>query len=76
MPYIEKARREDIKLETPGDLNYAFTMLAKTYLKDKGLSYQTCNDIVGALESAKMEFYRRIVIPYENSKIEQNGDVY
>ena len=40
------------------------------------LTYQTMNDIIGALEGAKLEFYRRVVVPYENDKIEQNGDVY
>ena len=30
----------------------------------------------GALECAKLEFARRIVAPYEDAKIKENGDVY
>jgi hypothetical protein len=41
-----------------------------------GLSYQTINDIVGALEGAKLEFYRRVAVPYEDKKIIENGDVF
>ncbi len=58
-----------------GELNYAFTVIAQTYLKEKGLRYQNINDIVGALEGAKMEMYRRIAAPYEDTKIAENGDV-
>lgn len=61
---------------TPGDLNYFFTSFAKGYTDRNGLSYQTINDVVGALEGAKLEFYRRIAVPYEEGKIKENGDVY
>lgn len=33
-------------------------------------------DILGALEGAKLELYRRKISPYEDIKIEENGDVY
>jgi hypothetical protein len=81
MPYIKdteikRAIRAGAPPENAGELNYAFTMIAKKYLKEKGLSYQTCNDIVGALDNAKGEFKRRIQDPYEDVKIKENGDVY
>ena len=79
MPYISEQNREDLKRRypiTPGELNYYLTLLLKEYIKNKGLSYQTINDIVGALEGAKLEFYRRVVAPYEDKKIQENGDVY
>lgn len=80
MPYVSRDRRARVLLphedSTPGDLNYAFTSLARDYLTQKGVSYSTLNDVVGALESAKLEFYRRVVTPYENGKIQENGDVY
>jgi hypothetical protein len=63
-------------MDSSGELNYAFTELAKLYMNQHGLSYQTINDIVGALEGAKAEFYRRVAVPYEDKKIEENGDVY
>jgi len=45
-------------------------------MKEEGLSYRTINDILGALEGAKLEFYRRVAVPYENSKLSENGDIY
>lgn len=84
MPYIKAQDR--VKFEgndgvyldasTPGELNYLFTITLQEYVENKGLSYQTINDIVGALEGAKLEFYRRVAAPYEDTKIKENGDVY
>ena len=63
------------KCDTPGDLNYAFTVLCHGYLRKQGLNYQHINDVIGALEGCKQELYRRIAAPYEDDKIAQNGDV-
>lgn len=63
-------------VSTPGELNFALTAQCIDYLLFKGLSYQAINDVVGALEGAKLEFYRRIAVPYESKKIGLNGDVY
>ena len=59
----------------PGDLNYAFTVIAQAYLKQHGLNYQHINDVVGALEGCKLELYRRVAAPYEDLKVKENGDV-
>lgn len=78
MPYIKQAERNEIDfelLETPGQLNYVFTKIALAYLKYNKETYQTYNDIVGALEGAKLELYRRKVSLYEDKKIQENGDV-
>ena len=78
MPYIVQELREKVLREGPmnaGELNYAITYLLKQYWYQTG-NYQGINDIVGALEGAKMEFYRRVAVPYENEKIKENGDVY
>jgi hypothetical protein len=82
MPYIDKERRTMASLPltdaalTPGELNYQFTEVIKLYVQTHGLSYKTANDILGALEGAKLEFYRRVVVPYEEKKCRQNSDVY
>lgn len=81
MPYIDQNRRDAIdtgivKVSTAGELNYKITTLALAYLSLKGTSYQTFNDIVGALEGAKLELYRRRIAEYENKKAKENGDVY
>lgn len=64
------------RIETEGELNYLFTMVAKKYLEDHGLSYSTLNDINGAFDGASKEFYRRVCAPYEDDKRREHGDVY
>lgn len=81
MPYIEESRRKAFHhkllcMSTPGDLNYLITQLCQEYKELRGECYQTYNDIMGALEGAKLELYRRKVAPYEDKKIKDNGDVY
>lgn len=80
MPYIKKEDYERVHTTGPenaGELNF---MITQTILKywERGVAqnYQCINDIVGALEGAKLEFVRRVVNPYEDTKIQQNGDVY
>ena len=81
MPYIKEADRERLHQgampATPGELNYMITFLIRTYMENTGgLSYTKANEIVGVLDCAKMEFYRRVVFPYEQQKQYENGDVY
>ena len=84
MPYVNQetkdrlfAHGQEIALAmTSGELNYLLTTVVLSYLRYRGLSYQTCNDIVGALDNCKDEFRRRVQHPYEDRKIEENGDVY
>lgn len=86
MPYIRMTDRDRLNqltdeiqtvgLSNAGELNYLFTIIARTYLTDNGLSYQNINDIIGALEGAKLELYRIVASPYEDNKIKENGDVY
>jgi len=81
MPYIKQEQRNQLEdIDTPaitaGELNYCITKLVCEYINSNKLNYQTINDIVGALEGAKLEFYRRVAAPYENVKMKENGDVY
>lgn len=87
MPYIKRADRQKFHEEgipsslymaadTAGELNYFFTVAAIDYFKRNGGNYQAINDVVGALEGAKLEFARRLASPYEDKKILENGDVY
>lgn len=59
-----------------GELNYLISSIIREYINAKGLRYATLNDVIGVLDSAKMEFYRRVVAPYEEEKMKENGDVY
>lgn len=83
MPYIAKEPRKwyapDAPIparEYPGILNYQVTVLVDRFIEQNGLSYTTVNAAIGALECAKLELYRRLAAPYEDQKINENGDVY
>ena len=75
-PYFTPSLPDNHKFSVPGELNFALTKIIQKYVKDVGACYSTFNDIVGALECAKLEFVRRVVANYENQKINENGDVY
>jgi len=81
MPYIPNERRLAIDGgESPknsGELNYAITKLMHRYLVTGAgkINYQRYNDIVGAVEGAKLELYRKLISPYEESAIKRNGDI-
>ena len=89
MPYIEKKDRltldysiESLAIristydEIAGRFNYSISRMIDIILGQRGLNYANVNEIVGALECIKLELYRRIASPYEDKKIEENGDVY
>lgn len=78
MPYIRDKFSVDIKemLRDSGKLNFVLTQVLLQYVGDNGVSYKTYNDCIGALEACKLEFYRRVVSPYEDKKMLENGDVY
>lgn len=80
MPYLKIEDKEHL-LEhmyptTAGELNYLLTTMVLRYWMKSARNYEALNAAIGALESSKQEFYRRIVVPYENKKIHSNGDVY
>lgn len=89
MPYIpseDRLKLDEVMLSlemtiaqngiSNGEYNYIISSLSQMYLDRHGTSYNTVKDVVGGLECAKLEFYRRIAAPYEDTKIAQNGDVY
>lgn len=87
MPYIKqddrKKYRKDLDRliktlsEQPsevvdGHLNYCITEILHRIYPD---GYLHINKAIGVLECCKIEYYRRRATPYEDTKIEQNGDV-
>jgi hypothetical protein len=81
MPYIDGEARTRLegggRPTTAGELNYAITRIVDRYLMDKGgVRYAHLNEVVGALECAKLELYRRLAAPYEDEKMRESGDVY
>jgi hypothetical protein len=58
--------------EVDGELNYVFTKLLKEIYPPR---YFHINKAIGVLECAKLEYYRRVAAPYEDTKILESGDV-
>lgn len=89
MPYINQVMRAALSLTLnplyesirrnpkigAGDLNYIVTKLVLAWL-GKEPKYADYNAAIGVLECAKQELYRRAVVPYEQDKQAENGDVY
>ena len=90
MPYIKPENRERYKKaldelvflldqcnedNIEGETNYVITTIMKRLFGHKYIKYRHLNRAIGILECAKLEFYRRTVAPYEDKKIEENGDV-
>jgi hypothetical protein len=88
MPYIKQEERKkldsainvlidmlELNEAVPGDFNYTITRLIHSYIKNNNLKYQNINDMIGMLECAKLELYRKVAGPYEDTKIAENGDV-
>lgn len=80
MPYIKTKDRELLgegaAPDNAGELNYTITKLLLNYLQRKGTSYAVINEIMGVLSCVGREFYRRHAAPYEDQKIDENGDVF
>lgn len=84
MPYIKREERAELlnfsikQLQTfdlqPGHLNFLISSLVKSQLQQK-TSYNKINELIGVLECAKLEAYRRLAAPYEDEKIKENGDL-
>ncbi|KKW19824.1 MAG: hypothetical protein UY63_C0005G0007 [Parcubacteria group bacterium GW2011_GWA2_51_10] len=87
MPYIKKDKRpsidqlvnplikhfKDLPLEDQdGSLNYAITKILKEVYPKK---YFHVNRALGMLSAIALEYYRKVVGPYEDTKIAENGDV-
>lgn len=79
MPYISQHDRKQIydgcSVLTAGELNYQITQCILDYL-GTGYNYSKINEVIGVLECAKLELYRRVAAPYEQKKMEEHGDVY
>ena len=90
MPYIKnektridgKPRREEMDkivelmveqgLKVDGDLNYVLYAFCKRYIAP---SYNNYKNFCGELRQCATEIERRLIAPYEDKKIGENGDV-
>jgi hypothetical protein len=82
MPYIVQDRRDELEtilwlmrekdIKADGDLNYILFAFVRRYLPE---SYNSIKNFCGELRQCATEIERRILAPYEDMKIEENGDV-
>lgn len=87
MPYIKKTERPVIdslvdplidhlkslpETDQDGALNYTVTKIIKHLYPQK---YFHFNRALGVLTAITHELYRKIIAPYEDEKIVENGDV-
>ncbi len=84
MPYITPEKRKELdgllnelagKVEKEGELNYCFYKLSSLLIERTGKSYSRLSMCSSAMEHAKLEWYRKYLVPYEEKKIEENGDI-
>jgi len=85
MPYILKEDRARLDKciddlanlikpdQRAGELNYTINRLMLKLVGEA--KYKDINELMGALECAKIEFYRRKAAPYEDLKAKENGDL-
>ena len=72
------------EINSAGELNYAIQLLVQAYEGSSSRlmstwvepNYAVFNAAIGAMEAAKLEYYRRRVVPYEDKKTTENGDVF
>lgn len=91
MPYISPKQRELIdpyinnliqgitkamvaNIDIDGIANYVITKLLLRLFPQR--RYATMARALGCIAAVGLEFYRRHVAPYENTKIAESGDVY
>lgn len=88
MPYIQQEQRDKFdqqisnlseaiekntnEISIDGVLNYIISRLIHEHYTP---SYFNYNKAIGMLECAKLELYRRLIGPYEDTKIKINGDL-
>jgi len=85
MPYIPPNQRprldtvvhqlEAARSLSPGEMNYLITRLLMVWLPvDPG--YADYSRVRAVLQDISDEFYRRLMIPFEDYKIALNGDAF
>jgi hypothetical protein len=81
VPYIEQRKRLVLdwlvermapRLKADGDLNYVLFAFALRHVKP---GYQNYRNFIGELNECAAEIRRRLLAPYEDAKIIENGDV-
>lgn len=80
MPYIDPTERPKIAATIPtgltaGHINFLVADVLDQWI-GSAVNYDRLNAAIGILECCKLEIYRRLAVPYEDKKMEANGDVF
>ncbi len=67
--------------QTPGELGFQINALILSYVQNKisegvPAGFTLLSTPLGVLDSIAREYYRRVMVPFENEKCAVNGDVY
>jgi len=83
MPYIKPEKRkhfdeivelmEEKDVKADGDLNYILYKFCRQCIKP---SYNNYKNFCGELRQCATEIERRLIAPYEDMKIKENGDIF
>lgn len=86
MPYVKEKDRKELDAGRParskGELNYLVTQAAIRYIDmlsnayGQKVGYGLISDAISALRDAADEMARRLLAPYEDRKMGEEGDVY
>lgn len=73
-PFLDQLVREmnEYNITANGDLNYVLFAFCRRYFK----SYCQMKNFMAELRECEAEIRRRLFIPHEDKKLEENGDVY
>lgn len=61
--------------ENNGVVVYVIYLLLKRIYGREASNFEVKSNALKVLESAKLEYFRRVMAPYEDKKIIENGDV-
>ena len=88
MPYIKQSQQQRLKpllekilIGEKGELTYCINVLQMQFCEQHfaasgQASYQILSDAIAAANDANSEFYRKVIFPYEDHKIRENGDIF
>jgi hypothetical protein len=63
------------EIKAKGDLNYVVCEIIGNLVLRDGIGYTTISNWIDTLPDAEAELRRRLLDPYEDLKIKENGDV-
>lgn len=80
MPYLNQGVKSSLdegrKPQSGAELNYIISKAVNDFLAMRTITYSVLAEAVAALELSQYELKSRIVRPYEDKKVIENGEVF